>query len=48
VTILKCPLKYHTAYKFTSNLEIFSSAVGGEMAVLYVVEVPPTADSCSA
>jgi hypothetical protein len=31
-------------HKFTSNMDLLSSAVRGEMAVLYPIEVPPKAN----
>jgi hypothetical protein len=45
--ILKFPLSDYTAHKFIS-LELFSSTVRGEKAVLYQVELPLIANSSSA
>jgi hypothetical protein len=45
---LKCPFRYHRAYKFTSSLEVFPSTIRGEMAVLHPAEVMLTTDSSSA
>jgi hypothetical protein len=47
IHILKYPFKYRTTYKFNS-LGAFSKAVCGEVALLYGIEVEPTADNSTA
>jgi hypothetical protein len=39
--VLECPLSYHAGNEFTTRLELFWSALRGEIAVLYRVGFPP-------
>jgi hypothetical protein len=43
--ISKSPLKYHAARKFAPSPELFWSTMGGQVGILYQVEVLLTADS---